>query len=55
MKRLAWYVRHADLPYTIADARPVTDEVIERIRQRLDATFGNGDQEGPTGPRGGYV
>ena len=30
MRRLAWYVRHADLPYTIADVRPVTDEIVDQ-------------------------
>jgi glycerol-1-phosphate dehydrogenase [NAD(P)+] len=55
MKRLAWYVRHADLPYTIADARPVTDEIVARIRARLDEVFGTGNEDGPAKPRGGYV
>jgi glycerol dehydrogenase-like iron-containing ADH family enzyme len=40
MRRLAWYVRHADLEYTIADARPVTDAIVESIRERVYATFG---------------
>ncbi len=40
MRRLAWYVRHADLPYTIADARPVSDDVVGHIRDRIQATFG---------------
>ncbi len=40
MRRLAWYVRHADLWYTIADARPVTEDVIEQVRDRVYATFG---------------
>ena len=40
MRRLAWYVRHADLEYTIADARPVTEDVIEHVRDRIHATFG---------------
>lgn len=40
MRRLAWYVRHADLWYTIADARPVTEDVIEHVRDRVYATFG---------------
>jgi glycerol-1-phosphate dehydrogenase [NAD(P)+] len=40
MRRLSWYVRYADYLYTVADARPVTDELIERVRTRLYATFG---------------
>ena len=40
MRRLAWYVRHADEIYTIADARPVTEDVIEHVRDRVYATFG---------------
>ena len=39
MRQLAWYVRFADLWYTVADARPVTDELVERIREKLYATF----------------
>jgi hypothetical protein len=35
MRRLAWYVRHADLPYTIADVRPVTDAIVASIRDRI--------------------
>jgi len=54
MRRLAWYVRHADLPYTIADARPVTDEIVDAIREGVTAKFGPWDQ-GPTGPRGGNL
>ena len=55
MRRLAWYVRHADLEYTIADVRPVTDEIVDAIRDRITATFGVWSEEGPTSPRGGYV
>lgn len=40
MRRLAWYVRYADFWYTVADARPVTEELIGRIRERLYGTFG---------------
>ena len=54
MRRLAWYVRHADLPYTIADARPVTDDVVDDIRDRINATFGAWPAEGPAAPRGGF-
>jgi glycerol-1-phosphate dehydrogenase [NAD(P)+] len=45
MRRLAWYVRFANLEYTIADARPVTDDVIERVRDRVYATFGAWQRE----------
>jgi glycerol dehydrogenase-like iron-containing ADH family enzyme len=55
MRRLAWYVRHADLEYTIADVRPVTDDIVAAIRDRVTATFGVWTEEGPTSPRGGYV
>jgi glycerol-1-phosphate dehydrogenase [NAD(P)+] len=40
MRGLAEYVRNAGLEYTIADARPVTDDVVEHIRDRVYATFG---------------
>jgi len=40
LRRLPWYVRHAGLPYTIADVRPVTDALIERARDRVYAIFG---------------
>jgi glycerol dehydrogenase-like iron-containing ADH family enzyme len=55
MRRLAWYVRHADLPYTIADARPVDDDVVEQVRDRIHATFGAWTAQGPEGPRGGFI
>ena len=62
MRRLAWYVRHADLEYTIADARPVTDAIVEDIRERVYATFGDLAAEAPTGQAqglrargGGYI
>jgi glycerol-1-phosphate dehydrogenase [NAD(P)+] len=40
MRRLAWYVRYADLEYTIADARPVTDDVVTRVHEGIETTFG---------------
>jgi glycerol-1-phosphate dehydrogenase [NAD(P)+] len=40
MHRLAWYGRYADLPWTVADVAPATDEVVERIRQGIYRTFG---------------
>jgi len=55
MQRLAWYVRHADYPYTIADVRPVTDDIVAGIRDRIIATFGAWPEEGPAAPRGGSV
>jgi glycerol-1-phosphate dehydrogenase [NAD(P)+] len=55
MRRLAWYVRHADLPFTIADARPVSDDIVEHIRDRIHATFGAWDTQGQQGPRGGFI
>ena len=54
MRRLAWYVRHADMEFTIADVRPVTDDVIQDVRDRVEATFGTWP-DGPSGPRGGFV
>jgi glycerol-1-phosphate dehydrogenase [NAD(P)+] len=55
MRRLAWYVRHADMPYTIADARPVTDDIVDNIRSRIEATFVAWETQGPEGPRGGFI
>ena len=40
MRGLARYVRKAGLEYTIADVRPVTDDVVDHIRDRVYATFG---------------
>ncbi len=40
MRRMAWYVRYADLWYTIADARPVTEGFIQDVRDRVTETFG---------------
>jgi hypothetical protein len=40
MRSLSRYAREADLVYTIVDARPVTEEVIEEVRDRIYATFG---------------
>jgi glycerol-1-phosphate dehydrogenase [NAD(P)+] len=53
MRRLSWYVRFANLEYTIADARPVTEDVIEQIRARLYATFG--ERTSGTAPTGGQA
>lgn len=40
MRGLASYVRRVDFEYTIADARPVTEDVVEHVRDRVYATFG---------------
>jgi glycerol dehydrogenase-like iron-containing ADH family enzyme len=40
MRRLAWYVRYADFWYTVADVKPVTDELVERVKERLYGTYG---------------
>jgi glycerol-1-phosphate dehydrogenase [NAD(P)+] len=40
MRKLAWYVRYAGLWYTIADVKPVTEEFIETVRERVYSTFG---------------
>jgi glycerol-1-phosphate dehydrogenase [NAD(P)+] len=55
MRRLAWYVRYADLPFTIADVRPVTDEIVDQIRGRISAMFGEWPGEGPLPQGGGFV
>jgi glycerol-1-phosphate dehydrogenase [NAD(P)+] len=55
MRRLAWYVRYADLPFTIADVRPVTDEIVDQIRGRISATFGEWPVDGPPPPGGGFT
>lgn len=39
MRRLGWYVRYADLWYTVADTRLVTEALVERVRQGLYAAF----------------
>jgi hypothetical protein len=40
MRKLAWYVRHAGLWFTIADARPVTDDFIAHVKERVLSAFG---------------
>jgi len=40
MRTLSSYVRDAGLWYTVADARPVTDAHIERVRELVDAAYG---------------
>lgn len=40
MRKMAWYVRYSDLWYSTADARPVTEEFIEKIKGRVISTYG---------------
>jgi glycerol dehydrogenase-like iron-containing ADH family enzyme len=40
MRTLSTYVREAALWFTVADARPVTDAHIDRVRELVDATYG---------------
>ncbi len=40
MRRLGSYVRFAEYWFTVADVRPVTDQLLDRARERLYATFG---------------
>jgi hypothetical protein len=47
MRTLPTYVRDAGLWYTVADARPVTDEHVERVRGLVEAAYGPW-QDGPT-------
>lgn len=39
MRKMAWYVDHAGLWYTIASDRPVTEAFIKDIRERVTAKF----------------
>jgi glycerol dehydrogenase-like iron-containing ADH family enzyme len=40
MRQLAGYVEQAGLFYTIASDKPITEDFIERVRERIYATFG---------------
>jgi primase-polymerase (primpol)-like protein len=40
MRQLASYVRYAGYWFTVADVRTVTDDLLERARERLYDTFG---------------
>jgi glycerol-1-phosphate dehydrogenase [NAD(P)+] len=40
MRTLPAYVREAGLWYSVANARPVTDDVIDKVRERVTAAFG---------------
>jgi hypothetical protein len=48
-------VSAGDVTYTIADVRPVSDEIVEGIRDRIHATFGAWEPQGHEGPRGGFI
>jgi glycerol-1-phosphate dehydrogenase [NAD(P)+] len=43
MRTLPAYVRDAGLWYSVADARPVTEDVIDHVRERVTAAFGARD------------
>jgi glycerol dehydrogenase-like iron-containing ADH family enzyme len=40
MRKMAWYIQQAGLWYTIASDRPVTEDIIKTVRERVCATFG---------------
>jgi glycerol dehydrogenase-like iron-containing ADH family enzyme len=40
MRKLAWYVRYAGLWYTVADVRPITEDFIAQVKERLYSVFG---------------
>jgi glycerol-1-phosphate dehydrogenase [NAD(P)+] len=40
MRTLSTYVRDAGLWYTVADARPVTDAHVDRVRELVDGAYG---------------
>jgi glycerol-1-phosphate dehydrogenase [NAD(P)+] len=40
MRKLAWYVRYAGLWFSVADVKPVTEEFIAQIKDRVYSTFG---------------
>jgi glycerol-1-phosphate dehydrogenase [NAD(P)+] len=40
MRTLSSYVRDAGLWYSVADARPVTDAHIDRVRELVDGAYG---------------
>jgi len=40
MRKMAWYIEQAGLWYTVASARPVTEEFIAHIRERVTAVYG---------------
>jgi hypothetical protein len=41
MRKLAWYVEKAGLWYTVASDKPITEDFIERVRERVYSTFGS--------------
>jgi len=40
MRKLGWYVRHAGLWYSVADVKPVTEDFIAYVKDRVYSTFG---------------
>jgi glycerol-1-phosphate dehydrogenase [NAD(P)+] len=40
MRKLAWYVRYAGLWHTVVDEKPVTEDFIAHIKDRVYSTFG---------------
>jgi glycerol dehydrogenase-like iron-containing ADH family enzyme len=40
IRKVPWYSKKAGLWYTIYDENPVTEEFIERVRERIYTTFG---------------
>jgi len=40
MRKLSWYARYADLWYTVADVKLVTEDLIDRVKERIYFTFG---------------
>jgi len=40
MRKLAWYVDYAGLWYTIANHKPITEDFIDHVKDRIYSTFG---------------
>lgn len=40
LRKLSWYVEQAGLWYTIASEKPITEDFIENVRERVVATYG---------------
>lgn len=40
LRKLSWYVEQAGLWYTIASEKPITDDFIDQVRERVVATYG---------------
>lgn len=41
MRKLAWYVDYAGLWYTVASAKPITEDFIDHVQNRIYTTFGS--------------